>query len=108
MEFETIIERDIECVSPEGGCRMIRLRIGRPYPVPDKDWCCPVAMDGWHGKLGPIYGVDSWQAFLLAQRVLEQLLADEVERGAVLHWPPEEGQVIGIAELFSRAEWGEV
>ncbi len=103
MSFETIIERRLECLSPDGNCRMIQLRIGRPYPDPKGDWSCPVAVEGWHGELGPIHGIDSWQALLLALRLLEELLSAEVERGAVLHWPPEEGQAIGIAELFSRA-----
>ena len=86
---------------------MIRLRIGRPYPAPEQDWCCPVAVDGWHGELGPIHGVDSWQALVLALRLLEEILVAEVEWGVILHWPPEEGQAIGIAELFSRAGWPE-
>jgi hypothetical protein len=52
-------------------------------------------------------GIDSWQALLLALRLLEELLAAAVEDGVVLHWPPEEGQAIGIAELFSRSSHGE-
>ena len=101
MSFEAIIERRLECLFPDGSCRMIQFRIGRPYPDPEGDWSCPVAMDGLYGVLGPIRGIDSWQAFLLALRLLEDLLEVEVERGAILHWPPEEGQAIGIAELFS-------
>lgn len=107
MSFETIIERQLECLLPDGSCRMIQLRIGRPYPDPKGDWSCPVAVDGWHGEFRPIHGIDSWQALLLALRFLEGLLAAEVERGLVLHWPPGEGQAIGIPELFSRAGWCE-
>lgn len=107
MSFEAIIERRLECLFPEGSCRMIQLRIGRPYPDPKGDWCCPVAVDGWHGELGPIHGIDSWQSLLLALRLLDGLLAAEVQRGVVLHWPPEEGQTITIAELFSWSSYGD-
>jgi hypothetical protein len=102
MDFETLAERDVECVFPDGRRQVIYLRIGRPYPAPDIDWCCPVEAVGIYDRPGPIFGVDSWQALQLAQRYLESLVQREVDDGASLHWPPGDSRTISVAELFGR------
>jgi hypothetical protein len=73
----------------------------KPQPSKDGDWTCAVAAYGWRGSLGPIIGVDSWQGFMLAQRLLEYLLKAEVKRGAILYWPGS-AKPITVAKIFDR------
>jgi hypothetical protein len=61
-----------------------------------------VAADGLYSKLAPAVGIDSWQALMLAVRLLEDLLSTEVERGAILHWP-DDTAAVSLARLFGRA-----
>lgn len=102
MDFEAIAERGVECVFPDGRREVVRLRIGRPYPAPEIDWCCRVAAVGIYERPGPIFGVDSLQALLLAQQYLEALVQQEVDAGATLHWPPGDSRAISVTQLFSR------
>jgi hypothetical protein len=102
MDFEAIAECEIECVFPDGSRRIVHLRIGRPFPAPDMDWGCRVAASGLHEIPGPLYGVDSWQALLLAQRFLEAIMQGAVDDGVTLHWPPGDSRSLTVRELFAR------
>jgi Domain of unknown function (DUF6968) len=99
-DFEAVAEREIVCVFPDGRCQSISLRIGRPQRLSCGDWACPVSVDGLYAKLRAMVGVDSWQALMLAIRLVKSLLETEVERGAVLHWPDDE-RAISPSELVS-------
>lgn len=102
MDFESIAQREVEIVFADGRREVIRLRIGHPYQSHEIDWCCRVSAIGIYVPPGPIFGVDSWQALLLAQRYLESLVQREVDDGATLHWPPGDDRAMSVAELFSR------
>jgi hypothetical protein len=99
-DFEAAAERKIVCVFADGRCQSVSLRIGRPHRLSGGDWACPVSVDGLYAKLPAVNGVDSWQALMLAIRLVKYLLETEVERGAVLHWPDNE-KAISPSELFS-------
>lgn len=106
MGFDAVAECQLECVSPDGSVRVVRLRVGRPYSPDGQDWCCPVAADGLRElPLRPAWGVDSWQALRLAQALLAGLVQAEIDRGATLHWPPGSRQAIGVADLFGIPEF---
>jgi hypothetical protein len=86
---------------PNIGPVPVCIRVGRPVPHPKGAWACPVQAEELRLWQGPseICGEDSWQAPTLGLRFLQLMLAQEVERGAVLHW--EDGEhAISIEELF--------
>ena|SRR5579871_4772773 len=100
--MDVIAERRLEALYPDIGLTSIHLRIGRPVPRDERDWSCPVQVEGlrlWHG-FGEFAGVDSWQALLLALGFVQAILSAEAERGVVFHWESSE-DAISIEELFS-------
>jgi hypothetical protein len=88
-EPEWIAERIIWAVDQNGQGFDIGLRIGRPYQTdsPHGDWACPVAMIGLHRRFPDIYGVDSWQALVLAVDLTKKLLETfvEIDGGKLYH-----------------------
>jgi hypothetical protein len=94
-----LASRTIVAVKVNGQATNVTLRIGTPYEVSPDEWACPVAMEGMHGRLVDVHGIDAWQALQLAQSLQAQLLGYFVEDGGKLfcHEPP---QPIGLAELF--------
>jgi hypothetical protein len=97
---EMIAQRAIVWVKPDGSRVPITLQIGKPYRASDVDWACPVAADGLYAKLSDIHGVDSFQALVLAQRLLLQLMNGAVEDGGTfLH--VEDDSPINVSALFT-------
>ena len=96
---EYIAERVVALVPAVGHRKLISLKVGRPRLATDGSWACPVVADGLRSNLGPIHGVDSWQAMQLAQQFLLSLLNTELEKGAKLLWP-DEPEPMSLDQLF--------
>lgn len=97
---DVIAEREVTCIFPDGRCETIHLQIGRPQPAPDQDWTCTAAAEELLPEIR-VYGVDSWQALTLAIGLMENVLAEEVRKGAVLHWP-DDGTAVQMTDLFAH------
>jgi hypothetical protein len=97
---DAIAERTLICVKASGERVPVTLRIGRPYPASDVDWACPVALYGLEAKLPDMHGVDSFQALMLAQKLLLQLMTGVVENGGRFE-DDEDGSPIDINKLFA-------
>lgn len=96
---ETIAEREIFVISPEGEKKILRVAVGKPYRVDDVSWACPVKVEGLHKKLHDVVGIDSWQAIGLAFSLVRQLLGYYLEDGAELFWG-EGSERITLEDLF--------
>ena len=105
MSAEPIAERTIYAVTKEGDGFEVRLAIGRPYRVESGDWACPLALDGLHERLHDIHGVDSWQAMMLAVRLIKVLLGFVIENGGKLYWE-KGGEEVSFNTLFLDEERG--
>src|SRR5207237_10633452 len=81
---DAIAERTLVCIRPDGKRIPVTLRIGKPYRASDVDWACSVSLEGLQPKLGDIHGVDSFQALMLVQKLLLQLMSGVIEVGASL------------------------
>jgi hypothetical protein len=79
-----IAERKIIFMKPGKEESVVKIEIGMPYKVDDVQWSCPVALDGVYEKLADISGTDSFQALMLAQKLLRTLLKGLVEDGGKL------------------------
>ena len=100
---EIIAEREIFSISPDGGKKILRVAVGKPFQVDDVSWACPVKVEGLYKKTRDVVGADSWQALGLAFALVRQLLGYYVEDGAELFW--EEGsERISLADLFPQLE----
>ena len=76
----------------------VHVTIGAPEPD-GNDWCCPIRLKGLvDSKERCILGVDSWQAIILALRLTEALLKNEVRKGGKLYYLGEETTV---SKLFA-------
>jgi hypothetical protein len=76
----------------------VHVTIGAPEPEAN-DWCCPIRLKGLvDSKERRIFGVDSWQAIILALRLTEAILQNEVRKGGKLFYLGEETTV---AKLFA-------
>lgn len=103
-EPETIAERVIYAVDNDARGFDVGIMIGKPYQTDFKygDWACPVALIGLHGRFPDMYGVDSWQALIVAVRLVKALLTNFVEEGGKLYWE-KGGEEITVAELFGKS-----
>jgi hypothetical protein len=83
-----------------GGERIeVVVAIGHPYPTSEGGWACPVEVDGLHGDLAEIHGVDSLQALCLAIRLVgERLAAFVADGGRILH--PSTGESVALESYF--------
>jgi hypothetical protein len=100
--MDVVAEHRLLALYPDGAAMPVCLRVGRPRPYPLGDWVCPIQAEGLRIWEGPreFCGVDSWQALMLALRLLREMLAAEIEAGAVFHW--EDGEhPISVEVLFS-------
>jgi hypothetical protein len=96
---ETIAERKMIFENKNGERKPITIRIGKPYPISDSEWACPVALDGLYKSLADQHGVDSLQSLNLAIRLAQQLLSYLEEEGG--HFFFEEGAgPIAVSEIF--------
>jgi hypothetical protein len=81
----------------------VRITIGPPQPE-GKDWSCPIRLKGLvDNKERRIFGVDSWQAIILALRFAEAILQNEVRRGGKLFYL---GGETSVAKLFATRRRG--
>ena len=77
----------------------LQVIVGAPQPDGD-DWCCPVRIKGLDSKERRVFGVDSWQAMILALRLVEALLRHEVREGGELFWF---GHKSSVGKLFANS-----
>jgi hypothetical protein len=76
----------------------VHVTIGAPQPDGD-DWCCPIRLKGLvDNKERRLFGVDSWQAIILALRFAEAILQNEVRKGGKLFYL---GRQTSVAKLFA-------
>ena len=80
----TLIMCDID-----GGRREIHIKIGTPYKIPGGDAACPLSMDGLYGKLHDIYGIDTFQALVLAVKFVRLTLRALEKKGATFYMSEE-------------------
>ena len=97
---DAIAQRALVCVKPSGERVTVTLRIGKPYRASDVDWACPVEAEGLHSNLSDMHGVDSFQALILAQRLLLQLAMGVVEDGGSFR-SVEDGSAVDVTRLFA-------
>lgn len=87
-DFESFIERKLvlhdRATDRKGE---IQLSVGRPYwTEPGVEAACPVAINGYFGRLADIRGIDPMSAVALAIRFLETMLEGLPETQTV-YWP---------------------
>jgi hypothetical protein len=96
---EVIAQRKMVFENKNGERKSITIRIGKPYPVSDSEWACPVALDGFYENLRDVHGIDSLQSLSLAISLARQLLLGFEEDGG--HFFFEEGtDPIAVSEIF--------
>ena len=98
-----IAEITIFAVDHESREFEIRAAVGVPYETDSLDWACPIVLEGLHGLNHDIYGVDSWQSLVLAQRIVHNILSYFVADGGKLFWE-KGGEEISVAELYGDVE----
>ncbi len=98
-EPELIAERLVYAVAKDGHGFQIRLMVGQPYQEEAGNWACPVALDGFHGRLHDVRAEDSWQSLILAIRLAKVLLGFFIEDGGKLYWE-EGGEEMSLNDLF--------
>lgn len=86
-------------VTPGGERIEVVVAIGHPYPTSEGNWACPVEVDGLHGDLAEIHGIDSLQALCLAIRLVgERLAAFVADGGRILH--SSTGESVALESYF--------
>ena len=76
----------------------VQVKVGAPERD-GEDWTCPIRMKGLvDSKERRIFGVDSWQAMILALRLAEAMLQNEVRKGGKLFYL---GGETSVAKLFA-------
>jgi hypothetical protein len=98
--MDVIAQRAVVWIKPEGERVPVTLLVGKPYRANDVDWACPVAADGLYTKLGDIHGIDSFQALVLAQNLLRQLMNGAVKDGGTFR-NVEDDSAIDVGTLFA-------
>jgi len=74
----------------------VHVSIGTPQ-LDGNDWCCPIQLKGLvDSKERRIFGVDSWQAIILALRFVQALLQNEVRKGSKLYYLGVETSVVKL------------
>jgi hypothetical protein len=96
-----IATRELTGIDSTGREFPVKLGIGQPYQD-GADWRCPVMLEGFLSIQPRPFGVDSFQALMLAQRLARQYLtAFVVERaGRLLDSPG--GNSVSIDALFEN------
>jgi hypothetical protein len=109
----TIASRTLLAIDANGREFELTVAVGEPYEVSEREWACPVSVQGLHDRLRDIHGIDSWQALQLAYQLIAQLLSYFIEDGGRLFWAPassnlpftaasEEREPVALDELFPR------
>jgi hypothetical protein len=96
---KVVASRKVKAVDSKGKVFDLGIIVGQPYQLSDREWACPVSLKGLY-KLGPIHGVESLQALMLALRLLKKLLEDFCEKGGSLFGGVEKRPVT-VNELLS-------
>jgi len=96
---EIIAERTMVFENKSGERKSITIRIGKPYPVSNSEWACPVALDGLYKNLADQYGIDSLQSLNLAMSLAQQLLSSLEEDGGHFFFEERTGP-IAVSEIF--------
>jgi hypothetical protein len=94
-----IAERKVILKAADGAETLVTIKIGKPYKVDDLQWSCPVQAEGMHKKLVDQSGVDSFQALMLAQQLIRNLLKYFIEEGGVV-LSVEDKSVVDVKTLF--------
>ena len=96
---EPIAERTVYALRKGGDGFQIRLMVGQPYKTESGNWACPVALDGLHESLADIHGESSWQALMLAIRLVKLFLGFFTQDGGKLYWE-QGGEELPLNEIF--------
>jgi uncharacterized protein DUF6968 len=89
------------CIRPDGERIDVTVAIGHPYPTSAGDWACPVEIDGLHGRLADLHGIDSLQALCLAIGLAgERLHAFVAGGGRILN--PTTQEDVSLESYFSK------
>ncbi|AQZ63629.1 unnamed protein product [[Actinomadura] parvosata subsp. kistnae] len=88
---ETVAERLLEAVAPDGTRTPVTVRLGRPRPDDSSahgDWCCPCRIVGLGEDIVTVaFGVDSLQALLLGVYKVRLTLEERARAAGVrLEW----------------------
>ncbi len=78
---------ELVCIPPHGERVAITVAIGHPFPTPEGDWGCPVAISGLHEGLATIHGRDSFQSICLAIAFVRGRLASFIAHGGRIVFP---------------------
>jgi len=81
---ELIAEETITALHRSGQRVEVKAGVGRPYPIGDSEWACPVSLSGLQERLHDVHGASSLQALCLAASLLRQLLTQFVQDGGEL------------------------
>ena len=87
MVENVIASRKFRAIDTHGKATSVEIVIGVPFEAGPDEWACPVLLKGLYKHRGPIFGVDSMQALMLAIRFIRDLLNDFCEKGGKLYWP---------------------
>jgi len=98
---DAIAERQLICERAGGKRVRVTLRIGKPYRASDVDWACSVAAEGLFEHLADIHGIDSFQALILAQGLLRNLMRSEIEDGGTFWWA-DTHEELDVEAMFGR------
>ena len=96
---DIIAERTMLFKSKNGDTTSVNIRIGKPYPVGDLEWACPVRLDGLYNNLAAQSGIDSLQSLNLAIRLANDLLLGLEEDGGTFFFEDGAGP-IRVSEIF--------
>ncbi len=91
-----VAERKLACIEQDGSRTRFAIRLDEN---PDKDWACPVALEGLEAGLPDVHGTDSFQALMLARKLAYELLAARAKEGARFV-DDEEGYDVDLVGLF--------
>ncbi len=97
--MKEIASRKLWAECPTRGGFEVTLQLGAPYRASAVDWACPVAVLGLHRSLADQHGVDSWQAVIHAQSLVQALLQDFVDDGGRL-FESLGGESVDVTSLF--------
>lgn len=81
-----VASRKLKAVDSAGKTFDLTIVIGLPFEVGQDEWACPVSLEGLYKQRGPIFGVDSFQALMLAIKFVKDLLEDFYEKGGKIYW----------------------
>ena len=91
------VELNLELVRGRGPLRPFHVIVGAPRRA-KVDWYCPVRFKSQGRKALRVFGVDSWQALILALRFVEINLRHEVRQGGQFFWL---GRKVSVSRLFA-------